>query len=59
MLLSLLKKKFDWKRFILGGMFENMSELNVTENETILVEDIGYLLNASNLFQELADHKKR
>ncbi len=36
-----------------------MPELNVTDNETILVDDIDYLLNASELFQDLAKNKKR
>lgn len=40
-------------------MFASVENVNITENETIIVEDWDYLVNAAKLYAEYAKTKKK
>ncbi|CAF0711920.1 unnamed protein product [Brachionus calyciflorus] len=43
---------FEWKEFILG-MFEDVKNVTIDDNEIILIDDLQYLIDASKLYATL------
>ena len=48
---------FDFKKFIIDGLFSDFPKVGITENENILVEDSPYLGNFSELYKEYTTSK--
>ena len=49
--------KFDWERYIIKGMFDNIVTMNL--DELILVNDIDYLKPALKIYQNAASFQKK
>lgn len=50
---------FDWKEFIINGVFKDIENITITDDEVILVDDIDYLRNATKLYSELIVTRKQ
>ena len=50
--------KFNWKKFIVNGLFNEFHELNVNEDEHILVYKLSYLKNAAKLLDDASKKNK-
>ena len=50
--------KFPWKSLI-NDLVNNLTSLNINEDEVIIVENWDYIVNAVNLYNEYSSNKKR
>jgi hypothetical protein len=41
------------------GIFSNIPNVNITENETVLVDDVKYLIDASKLYANLIKYYEK
>lgn len=49
--ISNLKLQFDWKKYT-QGIFSEIENLNITDDEVVLIEDIKYLSEAAKLYSK-------
>jgi hypothetical protein len=45
--------KFAWEKFIVDGLYKDISEVGVNKQEIILIEDSAYLGNFSEIFDRV------
>ncbi len=50
--------KFEWLKYI-QGIFADVPNVNITENETVLVDDIKYLTDAAKLYANLIKYYEK
>ena len=50
--------KFPWKSLI-NDLVNNLTSLNIDEDEVIIVESWDYIVNAVNFYDEYSSNKKR
>ena len=51
--------KFPWKSFLIDGLVNNLTGLNINENEIIIVKNWNYIVKAVDLFYDYSTNKNR
>ncbi len=45
--------EFEWREFIVNGVFKDLDNIKITEDEVILVDDFDYIKSACKLYADL------
>lgn len=51
--------KFDWKKFIVDGVFKGIADVYIADDETIIITELSYLINATKIFSDALAENKR
>jgi hypothetical protein len=51
--------KFDWKKFIVDGVFKGIADVYIPDDETIIITELSYLINATKTFSDALAENKR
>ena len=54
-----LLMKFPWKSVIIDGLFADLKEINVNENDYVIIDSWKYVAALSDIFYDYETNKKR
>ncbi len=56
--LAILIPEFEWQKYM-TGIFEDIPDVNVTDDEIIVIDDFKYLIDASKLYANLVKYYQK